>query len=449
MNIVYIHTHDTGCHISPYGYKMPTPNLQRLAENGTLFRQAFTTSPTCSPSRSAMMTGRSAHQSGMLGLAHHGFKLTDPSRHLPFVLKAHGYETILCGVQHEFHSAPEQMDEVYSRAISAKYEKHFQWDIDNAANVASFLRERSKDDAPFFLSYGLFSTHRDFVEADPSDFNPANIHLPEAIPDTPETRKDMADYAATVEIADDCVGRVLEGLRSSDISEDTVIVFSTDHGLPLPGMKCNLTDSGMGISLIIDWPGNPAKGQAIDSMVTHLDLFPTFFELANLEPPKNLQGKSLLPLLNGEKTALHDAIYGEVTFHAAYEPMRCIRTERYKLIRVFDEDLRRPAANCDDSPARRILIEAGWLDNPRPELRLHDLVLDPLEQQNLAYDPNFLSLRTDLEERLSIWMEETEDPLLNGVVPRPHDSVVCTREAIDVDGPYEEMRTASCDLISE
>lgn len=437
MNILYIHTHDTGRYISPYGYQAPTPHLQRFAEEGTLFRQAFTTAPTCSPSRAAMMTGRSAHQSGMLGLAHRGFVLDDPSRHLPAFLRRHGYETHLCGIQHEFHSAPEQIDEVYTHMLTAESKGHFQWDRDNATNVADFLGERKKGDAPFFLSFGMFSTHREFVEADPAEFDPDHVQVPPPIPDTPDTRKDMADYAATVKISDDCVGRVLDALHASAIADETVVVFSTDHGLPLPGMKCNLTDAGTGISLIIDWPENPAKGKAVDAMVSHLDLFPTFCELAGLTPPDDLQGKSLRPLLAGETDILHDELFGEVTFHAAYEPMRCIRTERYKLIKLFDDDLRRPLSNCDDSPARRLFIEAGWPERPRSQIRLHDLVLDPNERDNLAGHAEYAEIQADLEARLQAWMERTEDPLLRGEVPRPTGATISTREALDPKGPLE------------
>lgn len=439
MNIIYIHTHDTGRYISPYGHNLPTPNLLRFAREGTLFRQAFTTAPTCSPSRAAMMTGRSAHQSGMLGLAHRGFTLKDPHRHLPAFLRRNGFSTFLVGVQHEFGSTPGAIDQAYSHVhtLSAKHSGNFQWDLDNADNVADFLRTRTEKEGPFFLSYGLFSTHREFVESNSAELNPNSIQPPPSIPDTPETRKDMADFAATVEISDDCVGRVLDALRMSEVADNTIIVFSTDHGLPLPGMKCNLTDAGMGVSLIVDWPGNPAKGNAIDAMVSHLDLFPTFCELAGITPPHDLQGKSLLPLLQGETDKLHEQIFGEVTFHAAYEPMRCIRTNRYKLIKFFDSDLRRRISNCDDSPARGLFLEEGWLERFLPAIRLHDLVLDPNEQDNLANNEGYAEIQADLELRLHEWMMETDDPILQGEVPRPAGSSVCTREALDPEGPLE------------
>ena len=100
-NILYLHSHDTGRYVQPYGHAVPTPHLQRLAEEGCLFRQAFCAAPTCSPSRAALLTGQCAHSSGMLGLAHRGFALRDGGQHLAQVLRAAGYHTALAGVQHE------------------------------------------------------------------------------------------------------------------------------------------------------------------------------------------------------------------------------------------------------------------------------------------------------------------------------------------------------------
>src|SRR5690606_25386251 len=99
-NIVYFHSHDTGRYIRPYGHALDTPNYQRLAEEGLLFRQAYPSAPTCSPSRAGLLTGQTPHAAGMLGLAHRGFRLNDPTRHLATTLRDAGYSTTLAGVQH-------------------------------------------------------------------------------------------------------------------------------------------------------------------------------------------------------------------------------------------------------------------------------------------------------------------------------------------------------------
>ena len=100
LNIIYIHSHDTGRYISPYGYRFDTPNLLKLAEGGVIFRQAFSAASSCSPSRAALLTGTYPHTNGMLGLAHRGFKLHYPEHHLAAFLASHGYETVLAGFQH-------------------------------------------------------------------------------------------------------------------------------------------------------------------------------------------------------------------------------------------------------------------------------------------------------------------------------------------------------------
>ena len=104
-NVIYIHTHDMGRYISPYGHAVPTPHLQRFAERSTLFRQAYCCGPTCSPSRAGLLTGVTPHESGMLGLAHRGFVFSHPELHLAAYLKEKGFLTVLCGMQHEFNSA--------------------------------------------------------------------------------------------------------------------------------------------------------------------------------------------------------------------------------------------------------------------------------------------------------------------------------------------------------
>ena len=126
-----------------------------------------------------------------------------------------------------------------------------------------------------------------------------------------------------------------------------------------------------------------------------------------------------MPLVRGEVERLHDAIFAEVTFHAAYEPQRAIRTERWKYIRRFD-DYRYPVlANCDDSESKQLWIEAGWGQRTVPRERLYDLVLDPAEGDNLAADPDFREQLDELRSRLQSWMRETDDPLLDGPVAPP------------------------------
>jgi N-sulfoglucosamine sulfohydrolase len=408
-NILYLHSHDTGRHVQPYGHAIPTPNIQRLADQGVLFRQAFAAAPVCSGSRAALLTGEHPHTNGMLGLAHRGFALHDYSHHLTHTLRAAGYWSALVGEQH-ISQDPGVLG--YDHVV----------DIDDhhvetvAPEVMELLEQRPKD-RPFFLSVGFFETHRDFF--DPSSVRDALYSLPPAnLPDTPETRRDMAAFKASARKLDQGVGSVLDALDRTGLGDDTLVIFTTDHGVPFPGAKATLTDRGLGVLLIARGPGGFHGGRVEDALVTHLDIFPTICEIAGIEAPAWLQGRSLLALADRSAGELHDAIFAEITFHAAYEPQRGIRTRRWKYIRRFGDDDRPTLANTDDSPTKSLLLDHGWADRPIPEEQLYDLVFDPNEAANLAYDPTHAEVADDLRSRLEAWMRETGDPLLDGpVVP--------------------------------
>jgi arylsulfatase A-like enzyme len=184
--------------------------------------------------------------------------------------------------------------------------------------------------------------------------------------------------------------------------------------------KCTLTDQGLGVYLILRGPGDFRGGRVIDGMVSQVDLYPMLCELLQLEPPGWLQGRSLLPLVRGERSEIHDELYGEVTHHVAYEPMRSIRTRRYKYIRRFEIERTTPVLpNCDNGPSKRFLLRHGWAAQTLPAESLFDLAYDPNEAHNLASDVTYAEIKADLAARLQRWMERTRDPLLLGPVARP------------------------------
>jgi N-sulfoglucosamine sulfohydrolase len=203
-----------------------------------------------------------------------------------------------------------------------------------------------------------------------------------------------------------------------------VVIFTTDHGIAFPGMKCTLFDDGIGVSLIIDFPGNPSRGRVVDALVSHIDLFPTICDLCHLEYPEGLQGVSLERLLQGEKETVRDEVFAEINYHVVYEPMRCVRTNRYKLIRYFGDCDRGIPANCDDSPSKDVFLENGYFERPREREMLFDLCFDPGEERNLSGDQSHKHILGDLNCRLLAWMEDSEDPLLQGEVPKPEGAVV-------------------------
>ncbi len=326
-NILYLHSHDTGRYIQPYGYPVRTPNLQKLAEQSTLFRQAFDAAPTCSPSRAALLTGHCPHRNGMLGLAHRGFALNDYRQHLLHWLRPHGYRSTLVGVQ---HIAKDPTVIGYDEIVPTKTVKV----SDVAPAAVRFLKASPKQ--PFFLDVGFHETHREFHSPGAKQ-DPRYTEPPAPVADTPDTRRDMASFAATAEVLDGGVGAVLDALESAGLAQNTLVISTTDHGIAFPGMKCNLTVHGTSVYLMLRGPGGFGAGKICDAMVSQMDLYPTICELLNIDKPGWLEGKSLFPLLRGETSSLHDELFAEVNYHAAYEPKRAVRTSRYNYIRHFGE----------------------------------------------------------------------------------------------------------------
>lgn len=426
-NIVYIHSHDSGRYLQPYGHAIPTPNLQRLAEEGVLFRQAFSGAPTCSPSRAALLTGQSAHASGMLGLAHRGFKLHDYKQHIVHTLRDAGYTSVLAGLQH-----------VAANADTIGYDEVMKPKSTSAVNVAptavDFLNRRPTK--PFFLDVGFFETHREYPKPAASD-DPRYLLPPAALPDTPQTRLDTAGYHASARILDNGVGAVLDALDRNGLTSNTIVISTTDHGVAFPRMKCNLEDFGMGVSLIIRGPQGFARQIVNDSLISHIDVFPTLCDALGIAHPAWLTGKSFLPVLRGEASEGNDAVFSEVTFHAAYEPKRAVRTKRYKYIRRYGNKQTPVLPNCDDGLSKSLWLEYGWKTHRLPEESLYDLVFDPAENNSLVTDASLTSVLADMRTRLDRWMKDTDDPLLKGPVAPPHGSKVNDPDGVS---PKEETR---------
>lgn len=229
----------------------------------------------------------------------------------------------------------------------------------------------------------------------------------------------MGAFKASAWDLDQGIGVVLRALDDAGLAERTLVLCTTDHGIAFPRMKGNLTDHGIGVMLILRGPGGFRGGKVCDALVSHIDVFPTLCGLLHIERPRWLQGASLLPLVRGEVEELHEAIFAEVTYHAAYEPQRAVRTQRWKYIRRFDHHLGPVLANCDDSPSKDVLMRHGWTERSRPLEQLYDLVFDPNEACNMANDLSMAVVLEDMRTRLDDWMFKTDDPLLRGPVAAP------------------------------
>ncbi len=424
MNIIYMHTHDSGRYFDPYGYSIQTPAIQTLAEQGTSFRKAFCAAPTCSPSRAALLTGMNPHSCGMIGLAHRGFSLNDYNKHIVNQLNREGYDTALSGIQHVADPVSKigygQILDTWNYDMSKPFDfDTVEYDKSNAITAADFISEHKDSDKPFFLSFGMFNTHRIFPPVSP-DVDAKYLLPPHPVKDCPENREDYAGYVTSARVVDNCIKTVMDALDRAELRNNTLVIFTTDHGIAFPEMKCSLYDSGIGVTLLIDYPGNRSKGTVSDAMVSHLDIYPTICDLVGIDKPEWLEGVSLEPLLDQKQKSVREEIFAEVTYHAAYEPMRCIRTDRYKLIRRFDSPYSVIPSNLDDCNAKSLLLSSDYHLKKQPEYMFFDLNSDPLERINLIDNPEYLNLVDSLKSRLQNWMVATDDPLLiDQVVPLP------------------------------
>jgi N-sulfoglucosamine sulfohydrolase len=432
-NILYLHSHDSGRYVQPYGHAVETPNIQRLAESGVLFRQAFCVNPTCSASRSALVTGSYPHCNGMTGLAHRHFALNDYGQHIVHTHRKAGYTSALAGVQ---HVAVDTQDRKAWEVIG--YDRYLGEASTAHETAARFLKEKPAQ--PFFLAVGFNETHREYPEAADCPDDPRYCLPPAPLPDTPGTRQDMARFKASARLLDAKMGVVLDALEESGLAGNTLVICTTDHGIAFPRMKCNLQDSGTGVMLILRGPGGFSGGKVMDAMVSHMDLFPTVCELLGIEPPPWLQGRSLMPLITGRTGELHEALFAEVNYHAAYQPMRSVRTRRFKYIRRYDGRVAPVLPNCDDGESKTVWLDHDWPGQPQPDEALFDIIFDPNETNNLAGDAAHSEILDMMRDRLAVRMQATEDPLLSGFVDAPEGAVVNDPDGIS---PREKAMPAA------
>ena len=233
---------------------------------------------------------------------------------------------------------------------------------------------------------------------------------PPNLPDAPETRRDMAAFRASARSLDQGVGEVLGSLEAYGLSERTLIVFTTDHGIPFPGAKATLYDRGLGVMLIMRGPGGFAGGHVRDGLVSHIDIYPTLCELVGGRAPDFVQGNSLMPLVRGEVDEVNEAIFAGSTWHAAYEPQRAVRTKRWKYIRRFGDRPRPVLPNTDDGPSKDYLLRHGWGERVVPAEQLYDLVFDPGESLNLAAETWADEALAEMRGRLERWMTDDRGP---------------------------------------
>lgn len=442
MNLIYIVCHDLGRHLGAYGRDIKTPALDAFAGESFRFDQAFCQTAVCSPSRAACLTGRCAHNNGMLGLSHFGWRIAPGVETVVDYLNAGGYETVHCGLSHEGEETRSRYGTDFE--VSWRSQK-----VENAVDDAiAWLRGRRKagDSKPFYLNLGTIEAHTVNWGRAKGDLPCSRLHteyggplpssefsVPPPTPDIPLTRDEFARFGSSIRYLDEHLGRFLDELRRLGHYEDSLIVFTTDHGMLDWRGKNNLYDRGTEIALLMRPPGTKGEPTTVSHLVSNLDITPTLLEAAGLDAPDCLEGHSFWPLLADSSYAPNEEIFLEFNFGGPaedYQPQRAVREDRYKLIHNFgpaQHDLYRAEEISHDftyeqMTAKRVSTFGGYYQHPernRPEYELFDLKNDPHEQNNLVDQPDMAATFNRLEQKLTNWMRRTDDPLLRGEVAAP------------------------------
>lgn len=419
-----------GCYGDPV---VKTPTFDRLAREGVLFTRAFVSSPSCTPSRGALLSGQ--HFWRLREGADLWSTLPADIEVYPDLLEKAGYF-----VGHTRKGwGPGKLGDRKGNPAGPQFN-----DFDE------FLANRPKD-KPFCFWFGSTDPHRpyDAGSGKASGIDLGKIKLPAALPDAEETRSDVADYYFEVQRFDREVGELLDRLQAIGELDNTLVVMTGDHGMPFPRGKANLYDLGTHVPLAIRWGKSVKKpGRRVEDFVLLPDLAPTFLAAAGLPAPRQATGRSLLTLLTDEVDvdAKRDhVVFGRERHTQAQEapqtggyPMRGIRTDRYLYIRNFEPE-RWPVGTPD---YKRAFLERAWLgdtDNgpskefmwlhrnepavrplyalafeKRPAEELYDLRADPDQQHIVAGDRSYSTTKKELLARLLAELKETGDPRVTG-----------------------------------
>lgn len=411
-NILQVILHDLGTHLGCYGADVHSPAVDTLAADGVRFTNHFCTAPQCSPSRGSIITGRYPHTNGLMGLVNRGWSLPDREVTLPQLFSAAGYETRLFGIQHEHRESSRLGYEFVDDLRGGWHGRQV------ADRLCRWLGDGVHE--PFYVSAGFMEVHIDFAKGPTSAERLERIRPLPWLPDHPALRQDLAELAHSVSDADLAVARILDALDCAGLAERTIVVFTTDHGLPLARAKATLYDPGLRTALIMRWPGRLQANRVVSELASNVDYAPTILELAGVPVPPAIQGRSLAGLLLGGAYEPRAEVFAELTYHDSYNPMRAIRTHRHKLIWNLEPRPRSmmPIDYWNECASARVMLP--WLSELPPPYELYDLAVDPWEQHNLADRGAYSSIAEDLRHRLERWMAETGDPILAGPVPAPH-----------------------------
>ena len=440
-NILFIIMDDWGWRdAGVYGSTwVKTPTFDRIAQEGALFRNAFTSNPKCSPSRASILTGRNGWQLEQ-GNVHFG---SFPAKFAtyPGVLKEAGYAVGFTGkgwgpgnfevsglsqnpAGHEFSGlklAPP------TSGISP---------IDYARNFERFLSQR-KPGQPFCFWLGLREPHRPYERGSgvKMGLDPKTVAVPPYLPDGDVVRGDLLDYAIEVEWADTQAGKAIAALQAAGELDHTLVVMTSDNGMPFPRVKGQIFDDDHHLPLAMRWSGVIKPGRVVEDFVNFRDFATTFLAVAGLAPPASMTGRSLVPLLRSGKSGWID--FGRSVMLVNKErhdlgrpgdagyPVRAIRTREWLYVRNYAPD-RWPAGNpetdypnCDPGPTKDWIIHHkdkyyDWAFGLRPAESLYRIDSDSDCLSDLAGDPQYAGTLKDLRGRMEAILREEGDPRLFG-----------------------------------
>jgi len=406
-----------------------TPNLVKLSEKGIRFDNAYCAAPSCTPSRAGILTGKYPHNLGE-GVNLCG-KLDFNIPTFVKILRESGYSV-----------AYDRKGWAPGDYTLMGYSENPCGDKTEFANLLQNLPEEK----PFFFWFGTDDPHRKFdrnVGATPN-ITTDQIKVPPFLPDSPDIRQDLVDYFNEIERFDREIGELLAMLEKSGKLENTIIVVTSDNGMPFPHAKANLYDAGTRVPLIISGYGVKPQSKINNSFVNLIDLMPTFLEMAGEKVNTIVDGISLMPILKGEKTEHRNEIFlererhclcrAELDYNAGY-PIRAVRNNEFLFIQNFRPD-RNPAG---DEFIPNTVSEYGDVDGgltkiymmdhrnlpsvkplfdmafgKRPAEELYELKNDPYNMKNVADLPENKQKKEALKNQLHQWMKEKNDPRLDG-----------------------------------
>ncbi|XP_064478873.1 N-sulphoglucosamine sulphohydrolase-like [Ornithodoros turicata] len=459
-NVLLILADDGGFETQVYNNSIcQTPNLLELSRRALVFDKAYTVVSSCSPSRASLLSGLPPHQNGMYGLHQgvHGFQSFAEVQALPQVLSEHGVRTGIIGKKHVGPESVYPFDFAHTEENSSILQVGR-----NITRIKKLVRKflRSNDSRPFFLYVAFHDPHRcghthpqygQFCEKfgngepgmgsipdwEPQLYDPSDVIVPDFVPDTPAARQDIAAQYTTVGRMDQGIGLVLRELSRAGFQDNTLVIYSSDNGIPFPNGRTNLYEPGIREPFIIADPTRPHSfNKRSHAMVSLLDIMPTVLDWFGIPLPTyeifrkgvTFTGASLLPLLDvGTAVLPRDTIYGSHSLHeiTMYYPMRSARNDRFKLIHnlnflmpfPIDQDFYLSPTFQDTLNRTQAGVPTHWTKNLtsyyyRSNWELFDLREDPGELRNLAENVSYVDVFGELKHGLSKWQDLTRDPWL-------------------------------------